>query len=210
MSHGSPELDEDAAKLTAMGQDPGPELHQLDTTDLLDAFLIRIAALEAERDKELNYRRISEHERQVVVDLANSLAAQLDEARAQADRFTYALNWIAEDEKTYTGYGNYDEAAHSGEECQRIARAALTADDDPWNRCPSTHCERAQECRSPNECSAKPFPSFSTRIAAARAQAFEECEKIVTLHFFNERGFDEIIDAIHARAALSARQDADK
>lgn len=23
-----------------------------------------------------------------------------------------------------------------------------------WSRCPSTHCERAQECRSPHECSA--------------------------------------------------------
>jgi len=22
-----------------------------------------------------------------------------------------------------------------------------------WERCPSTHCERAQECRSPHECS---------------------------------------------------------
>lgn len=24
----------------------------------------------------------------------------------------------------------------------------------PWEHCPSTHCERAQQCRSPNECSA--------------------------------------------------------
>ena len=23
----------------------------------------------------------------------------------------------------------------------------------PWELCPSTHCERAQECRSPSECS---------------------------------------------------------
>jgi hypothetical protein len=27
---------------------------------------------------------------------------------------------------------------------------------DRWSRCPSTHCERAQECRSPSECSAAP------------------------------------------------------
>lgn len=40
--------------------------------------------------------------------------------------------------------------------------AAYVADQwekrqDPmrWSRCPSTHCERSQECRSPNECSAK-------------------------------------------------------
>jgi hypothetical protein len=25
---------------------------------------------------------------------------------------------------------------------------------EPWKRCPSTHCERAQECRSPSECAA--------------------------------------------------------
>lgn len=36
--------------------------------------------------------------------------------------------------------------------------AAVKADEwqkrQPWARCPSTHCERSQECRSPNECSA--------------------------------------------------------
>lgn len=26
--------------------------------------------------------------------------------------------------------------------------------NDRWKRCPSTHCERHQECRSPHECSA--------------------------------------------------------
>lgn len=35
--------------------------------------------------------------------------------------------------------------------------AALRADeyvsrDQPWHYCPSTHCERCEECRSPNEC----------------------------------------------------------
>lgn len=25
---------------------------------------------------------------------------------------------------------------------------------EPWRHCPSTHCERAKECRSVNECSA--------------------------------------------------------
>lgn len=25
----------------------------------------------------------------------------------------------------------------------------------PWTRCPNTHCERREECASPNECTAK-------------------------------------------------------
>lgn len=36
--------------------------------------------------------------------------------------------------------------------------AAAKADEwekhRPWNRCPNTHCERAQECRSRGECCA--------------------------------------------------------
>ena len=32
---------------------------------------------------------------------------------------------------------------------------------DRWKRCPSTHCERAEECRSPNECSAA-APKFGS------------------------------------------------
>lgn len=35
--------------------------------------------------------------------------------------------------------------------------AAVKADEwenrQPWANCPSTHCERSQECRSPSECS---------------------------------------------------------
>lgn len=36
-----------------------------------------------------------------------------------------------------------------------IADAAREAVYNPgdWRICPSTHCERAQECRSPHECS---------------------------------------------------------
>lgn len=30
MTHGSPELDEDARKLVALGADPGPQLHDID------------------------------------------------------------------------------------------------------------------------------------------------------------------------------------
>lgn len=29
--------------------------------------------------------------------------------------------------------------------------------NDRWKRCPSTHCERWQECRSPHECSVQTF-----------------------------------------------------
>lgn len=28
--------------------------------------------------------------------------------------------------------------------------------DRPWERCPSTHCERRGECASPNDCIVKP------------------------------------------------------
>ncbi|WDA37826.1 hypothetical protein [Sphingobium sp. YC-XJ3] len=47
---------------------------------------------------------------------------------------------------------------YPGSSCQRWctdkARDAWNA-LQPWKHCPSTHCERAQECRSVNECSAE-------------------------------------------------------
>lgn len=46
---------------------------------------------------------------------------------------------------------------YPGSSCQKwCAERALAAWNvlEPWKHCPSTHCERSQECRSPNECSA--------------------------------------------------------
>lgn len=41
MTHGSPELDEDAAKLEAMGQDPGPTVEELDLFKMSEADALR-------------------------------------------------------------------------------------------------------------------------------------------------------------------------
>jgi hypothetical protein len=41
-------------------------------------------------------------------------------------------------------------------------------DNTRWARCPSTHCERAQECHTPNECGAE------GRIARNRRAALEQ------------------------------------
>jgi hypothetical protein len=37
---------------------------------------------------------------------------------------------------------------------------------EPWQECPSTHCERRQECASPNECSSKIKHPFSRSPSA--------------------------------------------
>lgn len=39
-------------------------------------------------------------------------------------------------------------AAHEADQWEKRTDATR------WHRCPSTHCERTQECRSPHECSA--------------------------------------------------------
>lgn len=47
---------------------------------------------------------------------------------------------------------------YPGSSCQQwCAERAANAWNalKPWRHCPSTHCERAQECRSVNECSAE-------------------------------------------------------
>ena len=46
---------------------------------------------------------------------------------------------------------------YPGSSCQKwCTERALAAWNvlEPWKHCPSTHCERSQECRAPNECSA--------------------------------------------------------
>ena len=35
----------------------------------------------------------------------------------------------------------------------------LVRNPKPWERCPSTHCERRGECASPHECCVKPKPA---------------------------------------------------
>lgn len=40
-------------------------------------------------------------------------------------------------------------AAHLADQWEKRQRP------DRWKDCPSTHCERSQECRSPHECCAK-------------------------------------------------------
>lgn len=35
----------------------------------------------------------------------------------------------------------------------KAAGALRELEKEPWRRCPSTHCERSQECRTPHECS---------------------------------------------------------
>ena len=49
MTHGSPELDEDAAKLAALGQDPGPTLADLEQA--FDPSKIMLSSAEAVADE---------------------------------------------------------------------------------------------------------------------------------------------------------------
>lgn len=53
------------------------------------------------------------------------------------------------------------DAAHRADQWEKRQDGAR------WSRCPSTHCERRQECSSPNECSAKhrppPLPTTQQR-----------------------------------------------
>jgi len=43
--------------------------------------------------------------------------------------------------------------------------------NDNWKRCPSTHCERAQECRSPNECSGTDANEIARRLGITEQSA---------------------------------------
>ena len=45
---------------------------------------------------------------------------------------------------------------------------------NPWAHCPSTHCERAQECRSVNECSAERSALATPPSVPAQDQKGEE------------------------------------
>jgi len=45
---------------------------------------------------------------------------------------------------------------------------SFTGPVERWRNCPSTHCERAQECRSPHECSGS--EKFTRFAAEAKAQ----------------------------------------
>jgi len=47
---------------------------------------------------------------------------------------------------------DHGSAAYLADQWQKRQR------QDRWRDCPSTHCERRQECSSPHECSAKKGP----------------------------------------------------
>lgn len=44
-------------------------------------------------------------------------------------------------------------------------RAAADQPQQPWKRCPSTHCERRGECASPGDCMVKSRPPMHYALA---------------------------------------------
>lgn len=66
---------------------------------------------------------------------------------------------------------------YPGSSCQKWCTERAKAAWDtlrPWEHCPSTHCERTQECRSVNECSANKSTVAALQAQPAPAQQFAE------------------------------------
>lgn len=54
------------------------------------------------------------------------------------------------------------------------AASGEASGDEPWRRCPSTHCERRQECASPSDCIVKSLPAPSEAPNVERARQIAE------------------------------------
>ena len=69
-----------------------------------------------------------------------------------------------------------------------------------WERCPSTHCERAQECRSPNECAGSGVSSNQTVWACGR-----QCDAHMWDYRFHLLGRMDAVLKANGLRALSER-----
>lgn len=76
---------------------------------------------------------------------------------------------------------------------------------EPWKRCPSTHCERRQECASPSDCMVKskaadPRDAEIAVLRAALAEIASGCRQDARgpIYFFSLSDCREL-----ARAALA-------
>lgn len=68
---------------------------------------------------------------------------------------------------------------YPGSSCQKWCTERAKAAWDtlrPWEHCPSTHCERTQECRSVNECSANKSTVAALQAQPAQAQGDDVVE----------------------------------
>lgn len=100
-----------------------------------------------------------------------AFAAAEQRGHAQADAELVAALYEARNDLLEVGND------YPGSSCQKwcTERAASAWSAlKPWQHCPSTHCERTQECRSVNECSAE---KSTTRAALSPPRVREADEE---------------------------------
>jgi hypothetical protein len=86
---------------------------------------------------------------------------------------------------------------------------------EPWRRCPSTHCERRQECASPHECIVKASPTSNAKGMAgpheeeARNEARKLAERAgIDMLDDHDQFINDLTETLLRFAALRARPDA--
>lgn len=71
----------------------------------------------------------------------------------------------------------------------------------PWTRCPSTHCERSEECRSPHECSGTGAALVKREVYAAIMRERGEGEDVVQMLVLRDDEADAQLTAARADIA---------
>ena len=94
------------------------------------------------------------------------LYADLRDKRAKVEKLREAIIQGRDD---LLAVGN----DYPGSSCQKWCADAATrlwGALEPWKNCPSTHCERSEECRSVNECSANRTTLAETEASHEQAR----------------------------------------
>ena len=75
-----------------------------------------------------------------------------------------------------------------------------------WTRCPSTHCERSQECRSPHECSGNGAALVKREVYAAIMRERGEGEDVAQMLVHRDKEAEA--ELINLRAQLAQAREA--
>ena len=89
-----------------------------------------------------------------------------------------------------------DHSEHARIVAQHIADKLRTL---PWTRCPSTHCERSGECRSPHECSGSGAGLVKREVYAAIMRERGEGENVAQMLIQRDKEATTLADELDAR-----------
>ena len=149
---------------------PAPQTSAAEQNDLIERFWQSLLDKDDRNSPEeypdmamLTFDEFAGYIREVADPHAAQIAA-LTEALAVAQQriaeLENSLDWFADnkgDGAQVEAYAVLEGRINDGRLAAQISimrHALAELGKEAWQRCPSTHCERSQECRSPNECSA--------------------------------------------------------